>query len=71
MEKLPEGHSYEDLRYANSSLAKVILHSYKELSRGKTPRKIKEKKDRCMIASVMQYLIIMESVSEMVRTLLI
>jgi hypothetical protein len=34
-----------ELRYANASLAKVILQSYKETSRGKTPRKVNKKEE--------------------------
>lgn len=32
-----------ELRYTNASLAKVILQSYKETSRGKTPRSEEER----------------------------
>ena len=35
-----------DLRYVDESLAKVILPSYKETSRGKIPRRVKKKEKK-------------------------
>ena len=42
--KILEGCRCEDIRYDNTSPAKIILHSYKEASKGKSSRRVKKKK---------------------------